>query len=345
MDEKILTLQQHIRLTEKAHEAATGALSALLTEIEVATKIISREVNKAGIAETVLGLTGKINVQGEEVVKLDDYANMILKRMLTRSRHVCIMASEEEADPIEIPERFVKGKYVVTIDPLDGSSNIDVNASIGTIFSIRRKVTEGPTGRIEDILRKGTEQVAAGYVIYGSSTILVYTTGSGVFGFTLDPSVGEFLLSHSNIEMPEKGAIYSVNEGYASRWDKEIRNYISYLKEEDHATGRPYKGRYIGSLVADFHRTLWKGGIFLYPADTKNPSGKLRLLYEACPLALVAEHAGGMATDGNQRILDIEPERLHQRVPLIIGSKKDVETFHNFMKGKKKEKYRVSKEE
>jgi fructose-1,6-bisphosphatase I len=333
MEEKILTVQQHIRLSEKGYTEATGAFSALLNEIVVATKIISREVNKAGIAETVLGLTGDINVQGEAVFKLDEYANMVLKRMLTRSGHVSIMASEEDADPIEVPAKYPRGKYAVIFDPLDGSSNIDSNSSIGTIFSIRRVPSEGPG--YEDLLRKGREQVAAGYVLYGSSTIMVYSVGSGVFGFTLDPSVGEFLLSHANIRMPEKGTIYSVNEGYAHRWTKEIQNYVSYLKEEDKATGRPYKARYIGSLVADFHRTLLKGGIFLYPADAKVPTGKLRLLCEASPLAFIAEQAGGTATDGTQSILDIEPTALHQRVPLVIGSKKDVDTYLQFVRGQR----------
>jgi fructose-1,6-bisphosphatase I len=335
MEEKIITIQQHIRLSQKAYTEATGALSALLNEIIVATKIISREVNKAGIVETVLGLTGEMNVQGEEVFKLDDYANRTMKRMLTRSGHVCIMASEEEADAFEVPSAFPRGKYAVIYDPLDGSSNIDVNASIGTIFSIRRKSSEGVTGCVEDVVRRGREQVAAGYVIYGSSTILVYTTGSGVFGFTLDPSVGEFLLSHPNIRMPEKGTIYSANEGYAQRWDKKIQKYVEHLKADDKATGRPYKARYIGSLVADFHRTLLKGGIFLYPADSKTPRGKLRLLCEACPLAFIAEIAGGMATDGVQPILDIIPTELHQRVPLIIGSRQDVELYHEFMRAEK----------
>jgi fructose-1,6-bisphosphatase I len=255
-------------------------------------------------------------------------------KALDHTGHLCIMASEEDPEPRRIPDHYPCGKYVLNYDPLDGSSNIDANISTGTIFSIHRRVTPGMShGDATDCMQAGKLQVAAGYVVYGPSTMFVYTTGMGVHGFTYDPSVGEFLLSHENIRVPPRGKLYSVNEGNTSRWDEGVRRYIEHLKADDPASGRPYSSRYIGSLVSDFHRNLLYGGIFLYPADHKNKQGKLRLLYEAAPLAMVAEQAGGAASDGRRRILDIEPEHLHQRTPLVIGSAEDVREAEAFIQG------------
>ncbi len=333
MERKGMSVQRHIIEQERHFPLATGSLTTLLMDLIYAAKIISREVNKAGLVD-ILGLTGTENIHGEEVKKLDEYANNRLFKAMDHGGHLCIMASEENDEIIPIPEQFPKGKYVLLFDPLDGSSNIDANVSIGTIFSIHRKKTDGENGTLEDCLQKGSDQVAAGYVIYGSSTMLVFTTGQGVNGYTLDPSVGEFILSHIDIKTPSKGKIYSANEGNAKFWDEGTRKYIDYLKEKDSATGRPYSLRYIGSLVADFHRNLLYGGIFLYPADYKDPNkpkGKLRLLYEASPLAFIVEQAGGMATTGKENIMDIVPTELHQRVPLIIGSREDVLTYLKFI--------------
>jgi len=332
----LITIERHIIDQQKLHPEATGEFSSLLYDITFAAKVISNEVNKAGLLD-VLGATGKKNIQGEKVQKLDVYANSVIKSSMNHTGRLCVMASEEEENIIPIPEQYPCGKYVLLFDPLDGSSNIDANVSIGTIFGIFRKKSKGPRGTLEDCLQKGTDLVAAGYVIYGSSTMFVFSTGNGVDGFTLDPSIGEFLLSHPNIKIPPKGKILSVNEGNRAYWDKNTTRYIDYLKEDDPSTGRPYTSRYIGSLVADFHRNLLYGGIFLYPMLYKKnhpPRGKLRLLYEAAPLAFICEHAGGAATDGKQRILDIVPTELHQRVPLIIGGEKDVEEATRFISGK-----------
>lgn len=322
-----ITVIEHLLLHQKESPMATGRFTRLLNELILAAKIISREVNKAGLVD-VLGFTGTINVQGEEVLKLDEFANRVLIHRLERAGVLCAMASEENADLIEIPSAFPFGDYILIFDPLDGSSNIDSNVSIGTIFSIyRRQSPEGKNVTLGEVLQKGANQVAAGYFVYGSSTMMVYTTGRGVHGFTLDPSVGEFLLSHPDIRIPENGKFYSVNESYWPYWDEPTRNVVSYFKGSKPELGLPYNLRYIGSLVADFHRNLLAGGIFMYPADSRDPKkrrGKLRLMCEAAPLAMVAEEAGGMATDGKMRILDIEPRDLHQRVPLFIGSKKDV---------------------
>lgn len=327
------TIERHIMLQEKAHPGAKGEFTQLLMDIALAGKIISREVNKAGLVE-ILGLTGETNIQGEQVQKLDEYANRMLISILDRSGRVCILATEESAEAIRIMPPNTSGNYAVSMDPLDGSSNIDVNVSVGTIFSIHRKVSKGPRGEEEDLLQPGKKQVAAGYIIYGSSTMMVYSTGNGVHGFTLDPSVGEFLLSHPDIRTPKRGQIYSVNEGNYLFWSEGIKKYISYLKEMDKPSGRPYTSRYIGSLVSDFHRNLMHGGIFLYPADKKDPKrpfGKLRLLYEAAPIAFIAEHAGGYASDGRRSILEIEPKELHERTPLIVGSYEDVKECEEFI--------------
>jgi len=324
------TLMKHIMEEQRHYPKATGDFSGLFSSIVTASKIIHREVNKAGLVD-ILGSTDQINVQGEVVKKLDEYANHVLFNVLDHTGFLAGMASEENADIIPIPKRFPKGKYVIVFDPLDGSSNIDANVSIGTIFGIYKKISPAEDAVEEDFLQKGRELIAAGYIVYGSSTILVFTAGQGVNGFTLDPSVGEFILSHPNIKMPEKGRIYSANEGNYNKWEDNVKAYIDYLKEVDPASGRPYKTRYIGSLVADFHRNLLYGGIFLYPKDKKSGKGKLRLLYEANPLGFIAEQAGGLATDGAQNVLDLLPESLHQRIPLFIGSKQDMETLAGFL--------------
>ena len=325
---KIKTVQQHILDEERMHPEATGDFTALMTSLTLAAKIISREVNMAGLVK-ILGGTGETNLHGDSVQKLDIFAQETICRAMSHNGHLCAMASEESEDIIPLPAGSKKGKYVLMFDPLDGSSNIDVNASIGTIFSIHRKVsTNGEDGSLEDCLQKGSTQIAAGYFIYGSSTMMVYTTGNGVHGFTHDPSLGEFLLSHENIRTPARGKIYSINEGNMHSWDAGTRRYIEFVKEDRKDRGHPYSLRYIGSLVADFHRNLLKGGIFLYPG----PKGKLRLLYEASPLAMVVEQAGGAATTGAQRILDVQPTSLHQKVPLIIGTREDVEEYTQFYK-------------
>ncbi len=330
------TIERHVIEHQKHFPEATGEFSALLYDIAFAAKIISREVNKAGLVD-ILGLTGVENVQGEKVQKLDEYADDILFRALDHTGRLCCMASEEREDVIQIPPQFDTGKYVLLYDPLDGSSNIDANVSIGTIFSIHRKTSAGDRGSLEDCLQPGYKQIAAGYIIYGSSTMMVYTAGNGVFGFTLDPSVGEFLLSHDDIKIPKRGSIYSVNEGNYIKWDENVQNYIKYLKRAEKKEGRPYKSRYIGSLVADFHRNLLYGGVFLYPGEKKAPNGKLRLLYEANPMSFIVEQAGGYASNGVERILDLQPHELHQRVPLIIGSYDDVKEAEAFVQGKRTE--------
>ena len=334
MNGNVKTLNQFIIERQGDFQYASGELSRLLSDIGTASKIINREVNKAGLVN-ILGDHGTTNIQGEEVKKLDIYANEQLIAALSSGGEVCVMGSEENDDVIEVQFKEGSCNYVVLFDPLDGSSNIDVNASIGTIFSIYRRISEGTgAGNVEDCLQKGALQVAAGYVIYGSSTILVYTTGNGVNGFTLDPSIGEFCLSHPDIQTPKDAKIYSINEGNEAQFTDGVKKYINYCKGEDKATGRPYSSRYIGSFVADFHRNLLKGGIFIYPPTAKAPNGKLRLLYEANPLAFVAEQAGGRATDGKNRILEITPSALHQRVPLFIGSENMVKLAEEFLSGK-----------
>ena len=331
---QVVTISRYILEHEKSCPEEGGDLSGLLCDIALTGKMIAREVRKAGLVD-ILGQTGTINVQGEEVQKLDDYANECFIKNFDHSGRLCVMASEEEEGPIPIPEKFKCGDYVLLFDPLDGSSNIDVNVSIGSIFSIYKRISEGnESGTVQDLLRKGSEQVAAGYVLYGSSTMLVYTTGNGqVDGFTLDPSVGEFLLSHADIKIPDKGKIYSCNEGYRNLFFDGSRRFLDYLQEEDKITGRPYTARYVGSMVADVHRTLLYGGIFMYPATSKAPGGKLRLLYEANPMGMLIEQAGGLASTGTESILELEPTELHQRVPLYMGSKKDVELAIEFETG------------
>jgi fructose-1,6-bisphosphatase I len=328
----ITTLGQFIIERQNEFPFAKGELSRLLRDIGIAAKVISREVNKAGIAE-IIGDTGEVNVQGEDVKKLDRIGNEMFTATLSRGGEVCAFASEEEDEMITLNGTYSKnGNYVVCIDPLDGSSNIDVNVSIGTIFSIYRRITAaGSNPELKDVLQPGLKLVAAGYVIYGSSTMLVYSTGKGVNGFTLDPSIGEFCLSHPDIRIPKDGAIYSLNEGNSLDFPDSVRNYISWCKEKDKETKRPYSARYIGSMVADLHRNLLKGGIFIYPPTAKAPNGKLRLLFECIPMAFIVEQAGGMATTGKERILEIQPTALHQRVPIYIGSENMVKKAVSFI--------------
>jgi fructose-1,6-bisphosphatase I len=307
---------------------ATGTFTALLNQISLTAKLITGRVRSAGLAD-ILGYTGETNVQGETVQKLDIIANDTMIASLRRQGHCAALASEELEEPVYFEK--ASGNYLVVADPLDGSSNIDVNVSIGTIFGIlRHERSKGPPS-VGSFLQKGRDYVAAGYVIYGSSTVLVLTTGKGVHAFTFDPTAGEFFLSHENIRCPTKGTIYSVNEGNCARWSEGVKRWAAYVKDNDKASGRPYSHRYVGSLVADAHRTLLKGGIFAYPADNKSPKGKLRLLYEANPVAMIFEAAGGRATLGKSSVMDVVPTELHQRVPLIVGSKEDVDTYERIV--------------
>jgi fructose-1,6-bisphosphatase I len=312
----VVTISRFLIDQERANPEATGRFTNLLSDIALAAKMIGREVNKAGLVD-ILGRAGQENVHGEDVQKLDMFANEVIYNAMDHTGLLACMASEESEGFMSIPERFPAGDYVLLFDPLDGSSNIDVNVSIGTIFSIHHKVSEGARGSLEDCLQPGWRQVGAGYILYGSSTMMVYTTGAGVHGFTLDPSIGEFLLSHRDLTLPDPPAqVYSVNEAYYDRWGRGQRRLVNHLKTE-----AGFSSRYIGSMVADVHRTLLTGGIFMYPADDRNPSGKLRLLYEAAPLALIMEQAGGLASDGRRRILEVEPGSLHQRTPVYMGSR------------------------
>ena len=333
MSRSVVTIEQFIGEQQQKHPEASGEFSGLLRSIGLVGKIISREVNKAGLVE-LLGITGQKNVHGEKVQKLDEYAQNVFVQTLRRSGKMCVMVSEESESLIPIPKGYHTGKYVVCFDPLDGSSNIDANVSVGSIFGIYKKVSSGEHGTEQDILQPGNTLYCAGYIIYGSSTMLVYSTGQGVHGFTLDPSIGEFLLSHENIQIPEKGAIYSVNEGNINSWNEGVKNFILSLKQPLAAESKPYSARYIGSLVADFHRNLLYGGVFLYPGDQRNPQGKLRLLYEAIPLAYIVEQAGGAASNGDQPILDVLPQSLHQRTELYIGSKIDVQSCVRFIQNR-----------
>ncbi len=328
---KLITIERHFLEQQKSHPEATGELTDLLNDVAFAAKLVRREVVRAGLAD-ILGMAGTTNVQGEEVKKLDLFANEKIINAIGQHGRFALMGSEENEGTI-IPPKNETGRYILLFDPLDGSSNIDVNVSVGTIFSIYRLTGNDPReADINDCLQNGSQQVAAGYVIYGSSVMMVYTTGQGVHGFTYDPTIGEFLLSHENITTPEQGKYYSINEGSLHQLNDTTVSFINYLKEEDPSTGRPYSTRYIGSLVADFHRNLLTGGVFVYPATKNHPNGKLRLMYEANPLAFICEQAGGRATNGKERILDINPTELHQRTPLYIGSNKDVLKAEEFEK-------------
>lgn len=328
----MITLSEFIMERQADFPYASGDLSRLLADIGVASKIVNHKVNKAGLQD-ILGVEGNVNIQGEVQMKLDVFADNAMFNAMRWGGQVCGAASEENEKYAAFDnETCRKAKYVILFDPLDGSSNIDVNVSIGTIFSIfRRTSSVGDLANVNDFLQKGSEQVAAGYVIYGSSTMLVYTTGHGVNGFTLEPSIGEFCLSHPDMKIPEDGAIYSINEGNLNISPKGVQEYVAWCKELDKKTNRPYSARYIGSLVADFHRNLIKGGIYIYPGTDKSPEGKLRLMYESNPLAFIVEQAGGSASFGTGRILDLQPKELHQRTPLFIGSKNMVEKAINLL--------------
>ena len=332
-DHRAITLSQFVLQQEREHPEASGEFTSVLLDIALAAKMINKAVVRAGLSD-VIGATGDVNVQGERVQKLDVFAHETIMRVLGSTGQLAVVASEEDEGIVPMPDDAPIGKYVVNFDPLDGSSNIDANVNIGTIFSILPRITRKGQGTIEDCLQAGRRQMCAGYVLYGSSTMLVYTTGDGVHGFTYEPSIGEFLLSHPDIRTPKRGHIYSVNEGNYARWSDGMKRYADWLKVEDKATDRPYSMRYVGSLVADFHRNLLYGGIYLYPGDPKNPNGKLRLLYEAAPLAFVAEQAGGAASDGTRRIMDIAPSSLHQRTQLFLGSPDDVADCEAFLQGR-----------
>src|SRR4051812_12579983 len=328
----VVTIERFIIEEERNHPEATGELSGILYDLALAAKMIGNKVRSAGLAD-IIGATSNENVQGEVQQKLDVLANEIIVKAMDHGGRLCAMGSEEEPDIIQIPDNFKCGKYCLLFDPLDGSSNIDVNVPVGTIFSVVRKITRGRHGELEDMLQPGRRQVAAGYIIYGSSTMLVYTTGQGAHGFTLDPSIGEFLLSHPNIRIPENGRYLSVNDSYEQHWDDSVRSVMRHYKglEGDH---KALSTRYVGSLVADFHRNLLGGGIFAYPASRKSPNGKLRLLYEANPLAFIVEQAGGAASNGVNRVLDVTPTELHQRTPLYIGSKNEVDLAQRIIAGR-----------
>ncbi|HLU17658.1 MAG TPA: class 1 fructose-bisphosphatase [Edaphocola sp.] len=332
MSRNLITLDDFTIDQTRQFPKATGQLSSLLRDIGLACKIINKQVNKAGLVD-IIGKFGATNVQGEEQMKLDVYADEMLINVLKRSEDCAGIASEENDNFVAFEDEYSKNaKYVVLFDPLDGSSNIDVNASIGTIFAIYKRVTPiGQPVSAEDFLQEGSRLMAAGYVIYGSSTMLVYATRLGVNGFTLEPSIGEFCLSHPNMQVKADGKIYSLNQGNTCLYDDNLKNFLNYCMEDKKDEGRPYSHRYIGSMVADLHRTLIKGGIFMYPADRKNKNGKLRLLYECNPMAFIIEAAGGMASTGKERILDVQPTELHQRVPIFIGSKNMVEKALSFL--------------
>ena len=331
MASKNQTLGEFIIENQSSFKYSSGELSRLINSIRLAAKVVNHEVNKAGLVD-IIGIVGDTNIQGEDQQKLDVYANEKFIQTLTNRNIVCGIASEEEDDFITVnsQDENHQNRYIVLIDPLDGSSNIDVNVSVGTIFSIYRRITPvGTPVQLKDFLQKGNQQVAAGYIVYGTSTMLVYTTGDGVNGFTLNPAIGSYYLSHPNIKFPENGTIYSVNEGNYIHFPQGIKNYIKYCQKEE--GNRPYTSRYIGSLVSDFHRNMIKGGIYIYPKSSKNLNGKLRLLYECNPMAFLAEQANGKASDGFKRIMDIKPTELHQRVPFICGSKNMVNKAEEFM--------------
>jgi fructose-1,6-bisphosphatase I len=325
------TLREHVLQGMNAAPGATGEFTSLLNHLSLAIRIIHSRVRSAGL-HGLLGYTGETNVQGEQVQKLDEFSNEVMMNVLERSGHCGVIASEE-VEELKFTE--TKGRYVALFDPLDGSSNIDTNVGIGTIFALLRRKTQRDAPSADDALRPGLEIACAGYALYGPSTILTLSTGQGVHCFTLDPNIGEFFLSIPNIRCPYRGNCYSVNEGNFSRWSPQVQKWAQWIKSEDKPGGRPYGARYVGSLVADAHRTLLKGGIFAYPGDSKSPKGKLRLLYEANPMAYLFEQAGGAATDGTTRILDVKPTEIHQRTPLIIGSAEDVMTYRQFMTGER----------
>ncbi|UVT16872.1 MAG: class 1 fructose-bisphosphatase [Nitrospira sp.] len=333
MREFPLTLSRFIIQNQESHQGATEEFSSLLTRIGLVGKLIAQDLRRAGLIN-ILGTTGDTNVQGEVVKKLDAIANDDFVKVFQHSGYVCALASEEMEKPISLPGNWPQGKYMLLFDPLDGSSNTDNNMPLGAIFSVLKYGRSDHLPAEEELLRRGTEQVAAGYLLYGSSTMLVYTVGQGVYGFTLEPGIGEYLLSHARISIPDKGKVYAANEGNYNKWSEGTKKYLDFLKASDKATSRPYSARYSGCLVADVHRLLLGGGIYLYPGELDKPEGKLRLLYEANPLAFVVEQAGGKASTGTSRILEVEPKKLHQRVPLIIGSRYDVEQAEAYIQGR-----------
>lgn len=326
LDRDCTTLSRHVLQQLRSFSADAQDISALMTRIALAGKIISRRLSRAGLMEDVLGFTGETNIQGESVKKLDVYANDVFISVFKQSGLVCRLASEEMEKPYYIPENCPIGRYTLLYDPIDGSSNTDINMSLGSIFAIRQQEGEDLDGSAQDLLQSGRKQIAAGYILYGPSTMLVYSIGNGVHSFTLDPSLGEFILSEENIRTPNHGAIYSVNEGNFWQWDESIREYIRYVHRTE-----GYTARYSGAMVGDIHRVLLQGGVFLYPGTVKKPEGKIRLLYESAPLAFLIEQAGGRASTGTQEIMDVVPEKIHQRTPLIIGSKDDVALVESFI--------------
>lgn len=326
LDRDCTTLSRHVLQQLQSFSADAQDLSALMNRIALAGKLIARRMSRAGLMENVLGFTGEVNVQGESVKKMDLYANDVFISVFKQSGLVCRLASEEMEKPYYIPENCPIGRYTLLYDPIDGSSNIDININVGSIFSIRQQEGIDEDGSALDLLQNGHKQIAAGYILYGPSTMLVYSIGKGVHSFTLDPSLGEFILSNENIQIPEHGPIYSVNEGNFWQWEESIRNYTRYVHRHE-----GYTARYGGALVGDFHRILFQGGVFLYPGTQKKPEGKLRLLYEAAPLAFLAQQAGGRASTGMQEIMDVVPKKLHERVPLFIGSKEDVALVESFI--------------
>jgi fructose-1,6-bisphosphatase I len=330
----ITTVQQHLLQEQRRFNEATGTFSWLISGITLAVKMVEAKIRQAGLSD-VLGAQGAVNVQGEEQQKLDVYANRALLHCLGLRDSVAALVSEENEEPVIMNQDPESGRYIIIFDPLDGSSNIDVNVNVGTIFSIHRRLPSADGDLNASILQPGYKQVAAGYVVYGPSTVMVYTSGNGVHGFTLDPTIGAFVLSNENMRMPGQGPYYSTNEANAATWPREYRDYIAMLQRGE-LGGQHYSSRYIGSLVADFHRTLLKGGVFLYPPTVKAPKGKLRLLYEANPLAFIAEQAGGMAINGTGRILDLQPTEIHQRTPFIVGSKCEVEALQKAVAGAQK---------
>lgn len=329
---KLITIERHITEEGSLHPESTGEFSRLLRDLTLALRVLARDVRRAGLSD-ILGMTEATNVHGEVVKRLDQHANDVIFRAMDHGGHLCVMASEESDGLIRIPDEYKNGKYVLVFDPLDGSSNIDVNVSIGTIFSIYKRLDPHLTtpGTLEDCLQPGYEQVAAGYAMYGSSTQLVYTSGNGVDVFTFDPTIGEFLLTFEKIRIPKRGKIYSVNSGNSHKWPKGVREYVTHLLQKAPDGSRPYSLRYVGTMVADIHRTLHYGGIFMYPADTTSPNGKLRLVYELNPMAFIVEQAGGRATTGKQRIMDLQPESLHQRAPCYMGSEEDVLELERYL--------------
>lgn len=329
-----VTLSRFVIQKQAAIPGATGEFSVLLTQIGLAGKLIAQDLRRAGLID-VLGTTGETNVQGETVKKLDEIANDNFVKVFQYGGLVCALASEEMEKPVRLEENWPHGKYMLLFDPLDGSSNTDANMPLGSIFSVLRFGEGDRLPTDQELVRNGVEQVAAGYILYGSSTMLVYTAGQGVHGFTLEPGIGEYLLSHEQIRIPSKGTVYAVNEGNYHKWPAGTKQYVDYLKTKNKADGRPYTGRYTGCLVADVHRILLAGGVYLYPAEVDKPEGKLRLLYEANPLAFLVEQAGGKASTGSARILEVEATALHQRVPLVIGSRDDVTTAEEFIQGRR----------